>query len=454
MAGTLELRELAGGTSRSRRRARGTSARAATGRPRWRTPTSSARSSTSKTPYDDEARAYTELAAGARVHREPRPYQTEALAAWRAQRGRGVVVLPTGSGKSHVAILAIDDAAAERARRRAHARPRAPVVRPARRRPSAARSASSAAASTTSSRSRSRRTTPRLPAHGAPRRALRARRLRRVPPPAERGVRARRARVPRSVSPRPHRDARARRRARAPSSTALIGPVVYRKDIVELSGDYLAEYDDRAGLDRALAGRAGRARRRAGDLPRLRDEPRHPHEPAVGLGRVRHALLAERGGPARDGRLPEAARARVRAPAKLDYLEHLLHAAPRATARSSSRRTTRPRTRSRAASSSRSSPTRRRCASGARSSPAWRRGPIGAVVTSKVLNEGVDVPDANVAVILSGSGIGARARPAARAHPAQAGRQARRALRARDRGDDRDVHERPAEGAQCLPLIS
>ena len=31
-------------------------------------------------------------------------------------------------------------------------------------------------------------------------------------------------------------------------------------------------------------------------------------------------------------------------------------------------------------------------------------GDYGAVVTSKVLNEGVDVPDANVAIILSGSG--------------------------------------------------
>ena len=31
-------------------------------------------------------------------------------------------------------------------------------------------------------------------------------------------------------------------------------------------------------------------------------------------------------------------------------------------------------------------------------------GTYGAVVTSKVLNEGVDVPDANVAVVISGSG--------------------------------------------------
>ena len=62
-----------------------------------------------KTPYEDGARRYTELATGARVHRDPRPYQSEALASWRAHRGRGVIVLPTGAGKSHVALLAIDD---------------------------------------------------------------------------------------------------------------------------------------------------------------------------------------------------------------------------------------------------------------------------------------------------------------------------------------------------------
>jgi len=58
---------------------------------------------------EDRARAYGELALGARVHREPRPYQAEALAAWRAQQGRGVVVLPTGAGKTWVACLAIED---------------------------------------------------------------------------------------------------------------------------------------------------------------------------------------------------------------------------------------------------------------------------------------------------------------------------------------------------------
>lgn len=62
-----------------------------------------------KVPYEDGARRYEELAAGARVHREARPFQTEALDAWRKARGRGVVVLPTGAGKTHVAMLAIDE---------------------------------------------------------------------------------------------------------------------------------------------------------------------------------------------------------------------------------------------------------------------------------------------------------------------------------------------------------
>jgi superfamily II DNA or RNA helicase len=35
-----------------------------------------------------------------------RPYQDEALAAWTSQRGRGVVVLPTGAGKTVVALVA------------------------------------------------------------------------------------------------------------------------------------------------------------------------------------------------------------------------------------------------------------------------------------------------------------------------------------------------------------
>jgi superfamily II DNA or RNA helicase len=41
------------------------------------------------------------------VTQPPRPYQTEALAAWQAAGGRGVVVLPTGAGKTFLAVLAV-----------------------------------------------------------------------------------------------------------------------------------------------------------------------------------------------------------------------------------------------------------------------------------------------------------------------------------------------------------
>lgn len=61
-----------------------------------------------KAPYTDDARDYAELDGGLRIRREPRPFQSEALAAWRAQRNRGLVILPTGAGKSYVAQMAID----------------------------------------------------------------------------------------------------------------------------------------------------------------------------------------------------------------------------------------------------------------------------------------------------------------------------------------------------------
>lgn len=42
-----------------------------------------------------------------RLQGTPRPYQAEALAAWQTAGGRGVVVLPTGAGKTFVALMAI-----------------------------------------------------------------------------------------------------------------------------------------------------------------------------------------------------------------------------------------------------------------------------------------------------------------------------------------------------------
>ncbi len=58
-------------------------------------------------PYRDEARAYAPLSLTFHDTRSPRGYQADAVSAWFDGKRRGVVVLPTGSGKSFVAHLAI-----------------------------------------------------------------------------------------------------------------------------------------------------------------------------------------------------------------------------------------------------------------------------------------------------------------------------------------------------------
>lgn len=58
-------------------------------------------------PYSDQARAYEPTPWPLKTSREPFPHQTEALEAWWKQGRRGVVVLPTGTGKTYLAILAI-----------------------------------------------------------------------------------------------------------------------------------------------------------------------------------------------------------------------------------------------------------------------------------------------------------------------------------------------------------
>lgn len=57
--------------------------------------------------FVDEARRYAELDLHLSLKRDPFPHQKEALEAWRRSGHRGVVVLPTGAGKSFVAELAI-----------------------------------------------------------------------------------------------------------------------------------------------------------------------------------------------------------------------------------------------------------------------------------------------------------------------------------------------------------
>lgn len=59
---------------------------------------------------EDAARRYAALGLVHRAERSAFVHQTEAVAAWKARGMRGVVVLPTGAGKSYVAEMAIREA--------------------------------------------------------------------------------------------------------------------------------------------------------------------------------------------------------------------------------------------------------------------------------------------------------------------------------------------------------
>lgn len=61
-----------------------------------------------KTPYEDEARAYLKFDFSITSATAPRPYQREAIDEWRRHERCGTVILPTGAGKSLVAQMAIE----------------------------------------------------------------------------------------------------------------------------------------------------------------------------------------------------------------------------------------------------------------------------------------------------------------------------------------------------------
>jgi superfamily II DNA or RNA helicase len=61
-----------------------------------------------KIDFDDKARKYLKFDFAAKFYVEPRPFQHEAIAAWRAAERCGTIVLPTGAGKTHVAQMAIE----------------------------------------------------------------------------------------------------------------------------------------------------------------------------------------------------------------------------------------------------------------------------------------------------------------------------------------------------------
>jgi superfamily II DNA or RNA helicase len=346
-------------------------------------------------PFTDEARAYRDLALEPTAKHEPFPYQKEALQRWRAARCRGV--LPTGAGKTFVATLAIG------ARQRSTL-----VVVPTLDLLNQWYDVLSAAfnvpiglvgggyheledLTVTTYDSANLHMN-----HFGHRFGLVIfDECHHLPSPSY-AVSARMCLAPfrLGLSATPERsDGR--------TSDDTIGPIVFRKDITELSGEYLAEYETvRLEVPLSPEERECYERDRATYIGFLR-----AHALRMPDGWGRFLMLSSQSD---SGRRAFTAYRRQRAialaaPGKIAVLARLLHAhrgdrtivftEDNATVYAISRRFLLPVITHQTKVKERS-----------RILAEFNEGKLTAVVTSKVLNEGVNVPEANVAVVLSGSG--------------------------------------------------
>jgi superfamily II DNA or RNA helicase len=350
---------------------------------------------------DDQARAYSELERGLRVHREPRPFQSEALEAWRRARSAGVVVLPTGAGKSHVAVLAIDD-------RRRSALVVAPTLDLVRQWYDLLRTSFGVEIGVVGGGSYDVRPLTvttydsaclHMDRFGARFGLVIFDECHHLPGPSY-ALAAEQAIAPfrLGLTATPERtDGQEARLAE------LIGPIVYRKDIVELSGRYLADYETvRVDVELSPDERLEYEAERRIYLDFVRSQGISMSGPS-GFGEfVMRSARSAAGVRAMQAyrRQRELAFA---SGGKLEYVEHLLelHRGDRsliftqdnATVYAVSKRFLIP-------AITHQTKVRERSEILAR----FAQGSYGAIVTSKVLNEGVDVPDASVAIVMSGSG--------------------------------------------------
>ncbi|HEX3033664.1 MAG TPA: DEAD/DEAH box helicase family protein [Thermodesulfobacteriota bacterium] len=58
--------------------------------------------------YEDRARRYEEIKIDSKIEFSPHPYQMEAIEAWKKNKFIGVIELPTGAGKSYLGQMAIE----------------------------------------------------------------------------------------------------------------------------------------------------------------------------------------------------------------------------------------------------------------------------------------------------------------------------------------------------------
>ncbi len=356
-----------------------------------------------KIELDDRARAYEDLATALalRVHRETRPYQREALDAWSKAHGRGVVVLPTGAGKTHVAVMAIE----QKKRSALVVAPTLDLVRQWYDLLCATFGASVGVVGGGHYDVQPLTVTTYDSAHlymdrfGARFGLVVFDECHHLPSEAY-ALAARACIAPYrlGLTATPERTD-----GREALLAELVGPVVYRRDIVELAGTWLAEYETvRVEVDLSPAEREEYEAQRGEYLDFLRKHHVRMGDPK---GWSEFVMLSSRSA---EGRAAMAAYRRQRelaftAPAKMAYLETLLseHAQERAivfsqenaTAYAVSRRFLLPCITHQTKIKERSAILK-----------GLSSGTYNAIVTSKVLNEGVDVPDANVAIVVSGSG--------------------------------------------------
>ncbi len=351
--------------------------------------------------FDDSARAYAELDFGLRAHKEPRPFQTEALSALKAAKGRGIVVLPTGAGKSHVAMMAID-------KWRRSTLVVAPTLDLVRQWYDLLRTSFGVPVGIVGGGEHSVHplTVTTYDSAYLHMEHLGARfgfvvfdECHHLPAEAY-SLAAQQCLAPFRLGLTATLE---RADGREAVLAELIGSVVYRKEIVELSGEWLADYEtERVSLSLSPGEREEYEAERAIYTGFLRSQGIRMSSPQGWMEFVQRSSRGVAGRRAMLAYRRQRALA-LAAPAKLDYLELLLHDHRRdltivftqdnATAYEISRRFLVPAITHQTKVSERSEILER-----------FSQGKYGCVVTSKVLNEGVDVPEANVAVVISGSG--------------------------------------------------
>jgi superfamily II DNA or RNA helicase len=350
---------------------------------------------------EDEARAYEVVAFAEAVHREPRPYQREAFAAWKRAGRRAVVVLPTGAGKTHLAVMAIADAR----RSTLVLVPTLDLLRQWRGLLAASFRVPVGAigggehvieALTVSTYDSAYAHMEHLgrrfgflvfdEAHHLPSESYALAAKQSLAP----------FRLGLTATPE-------RSDGREGDYPALVGPIAYRRDIVELSGEFLADYEvERVEVDLSPEERARYDEERGLYRDFIAEERIAVGAPDGWSRFLMAAARSARGRRAFEGYLASRQIA-FAASAKLELLEHLLdrHRHDRAIVFSQDAATT-------YAVSKRflipaitheTKPAER-----ARVLTGLADGTFTAVATAKVLNEGVDVPEANVAIVLSGSG--------------------------------------------------